>query len=139
MIDAKDYCMEDIVVGATASFSRTWTEEDVFSFSKVSGDRNPLHMDKVYASTTQFKERIVHGMLVASLCSTLVGMYLPGKKCLYLSQTLSFKKPVYIGDTVKVVGIVFSKSIATKILSISISITRGNEEVLVGEARVQVL
>jgi 3-hydroxybutyryl-CoA dehydratase len=139
MNEVKDLSMDDITVGDISSFSRTWTEEDVLSFSKLSGDINPLHLDESYAQTTQFGRRLVHGMLVASLCSRLVGVYLPGKRCLYLGQTLLFKKPVYIGDTITVTGTVMSKSIATKILSISISMTREGEEVLAGEARVQVL
>jgi acyl dehydratase len=138
-MEARDLVMEDIQVGDAASFDRLWTEEDVSMFAKLSGDTNPLHMDDEYAQTTQFKGRLVHGMLVASLCSTLVGMYLPGKKCLYLSQTLTFKKPVFIGDTVSVTGVVISKSSVTKLLSISISIRNGKEEVVAGDARVQIL
>lgn len=138
-MEARDLVMEDIQVGDTAFFDRLWTEEDVSTFAKLSGDTNPLHMDDEYAQTTQFKGRLVHGMLVASLCSTLVGMYLPGKKCLYLSQTLTFKKPVFIGDTVSVTGVVIAKSSVTKLLSISISIRKGKEEVVVGDARVQIL
>jgi acyl dehydratase len=138
-MEAQDFALEDIHVGDTASFSRTWTEEDVLSFAKLSGDVNPLHTDSIYAETTQFKERLVHGMLVASLCSTFVGMYIPGKRCLYINQTVSFKKPVFIGDTVVVTGTVIAISNATKIVTISISIKKGDEEVLVGEARAQVL
>jgi acyl dehydratase len=131
--------MEDIQIGDTASFDRLWKEEDILTFAALSGDTNPLHMDDEYAQTTQFKRRLVHGMLVASLCSTLVGMHIPGKRCLYLSQSLFFKNPVYIGDTVTITGTVTAKSLSTKIVSIAISIRRGEEEVLEGEARVQVL
>ncbi len=136
---AEDLRMEDIQIGDTASFDRLWTEEDVLIFATLSGDTNPLHMDDDYAQTTQFKKRLVHGMLVASVCSTLVGMYIPGKRCLYLSQTLSFKKPVFIGDTVVVTGVVTAKSSVTKILSIAITVRKGEEEVMIGEAKVQVL
>lgn len=138
-MEARDLVMEDIHIGDSSSFDRLWTEEDVNTFAKLSGDMNPLHMEDEYAQTTQFGGRLVHGMLVASLCSTLVGMYIPGKRCLYLSQTLSFKKPVFIGDTVTVTGVVVAKSVATKILSLAISIRKGEEEVVEGEARVQVL
>lgn len=138
-MEARDLVMEDIHIGDSDSFDRLWTEEDVNTFAKVSGDMNPLHMDEEYAQTTKFKGRLVHGMLVASLCSTLVGMYIPGKRCLYLSQSLFFKNPVYIGDTVTITGTVTAKSLSTKIVSIAISIRRGEEEVLEGEARVQVL
>ena len=79
-MQAKNLSFEEIMVGEIASFERTWSTDDIEMFSKVSGDTNPLHMDIGYAETTQFKERLVHGMLTASLFSTLVGIYLPGKK-----------------------------------------------------------
>ncbi len=135
----KDVLFEDIQVGDTASFSRTWSEKDVLVFSELSGDSNPLHLDEEYAKGTVFKQRLVHGMLLGALCSRFVGMYLPGKKCLYLSQTLAFKKPVFINDTVQLVGKIVAKSEATKILTIAITVTKGDEVVMLGEARTQVL
>lgn len=135
----RELAMDDIHVGDTASFSRTWDEEDVTSFANLSGDTNPLHVDKDYAATTVFKKRVVHGMLLGSLCSRFVGMYLPGKRCLYLHQTLAFKKAVFINDTVDVVGTVTAKSEVTKILTIAISIKRNEDVVMTGEAHVQVL
>lgn len=135
----RDLVMDDIHIGDTSSFSRTWTEEDVTSFANLSGDTNPLHVDKEYAAMTVFKKRVVHGMLLGSLCSRFVGMYLPGKRCLYLHQTLAFKKPVFINDTVDVVGVVTSKSEVTKILTIAISMKKNEEVVMTGEAHVQVL
>jgi 3-hydroxybutyryl-CoA dehydratase len=96
-------------------------------------------MDNTYASTTQFGKRLVHGMLVGSLCSQLVGMYIPGRKCLYLKQQLVFKQPVFIGDTVVATGIVVSKSKSTRMLTISIKIRKNDSIVLEGEALVQVL
>lgn len=136
---AHDVSFEDIVVGDTASFSRTWDEKDVLNFAELSGDANPLHVDEEYAGTTPFKQRLVHGMLLGALCSRFVGMYLPGKRCLYLSQTLAFKKPVFINDTVLVTGKIIAKSEVTKILTIAITITKGEEVVMVGEAHAQAL
>lgn len=138
-MNAKELSFDEIKVGDTDSFSRTWTEEDVTTFANLSGDMNPLHMDNSYAEETQFKQRLVHGMLLGSLCSRFVGMYIPGKKCLYLNQTLSFKKPVFIGDTVEVMGTVTSKSEMTKVLFIFIVIKKGDEIVMNGEAKVQVI
>jgi acyl dehydratase len=135
----RDFSIEEIHVGGRASFERSFTERDVIDFAHLSGDGNPLHIDREYARTTVFKERIVHGMLVASLCSRLVGVHLPGKRCLYLSQTLAFKKPVYIGDELLVTGVVESVSISTNIIHIRISITKKDNEVLGGVAVVQVL
>ncbi len=131
--------IDEISIGDTASFSRTLTDEDVRTFARLSGDENPLHLDDAYAKETQFKQRLVHGLLLGSLASTLVGMHLPGKHCLYLGQTLFFKKPVFIGDTVKVTGTVKNKSAATGILEIAVTITKNDEEVVNGTATVQVL
>ena len=138
-MEAKNLSFEDIAIGDSASFSRTITPEDVHTFATLSGDENPLHLDTTYAETTIFKETIVHGMLTASLFSTLVGMYLPGKRCLYLSQSLFFKKPVHIGDTLLITGTVLSKSEATKILTLSTVVTRNTEVVVEGEAKTQIL
>lgn len=138
-MEARDLRLEDIAVGDTASFERTIQESDTAVFIQLSGDHNPLHTDAAYAEQTSFGRPIVHGMLLGALCSTLVGMYLPGKRCLYLSQSLRFKKPVYAGDTITVTGTVQSKSVATRVLTIGISLCRGVEEVVAGEAQVQVL
>lgn len=138
-MEARDLSFESIRVGDTASLARTIHEEDVHTFAKLSGDENPLHTDHAYAATTSFKKPVVHGMLLGSFCSALVGMYLPGKRCLYLSQTLTFKKPVFVGDTIEVQGAVTAKSESTRVLTISISITRKGEEVVGGTAVVQVL
>ena len=138
-MEAKDLTINDINIGDKSSFERTFTENDIQVFAGLSGDVNPLHVDERYAKTTIFKQRLVHGLLVGSLCSTLVGMYLPGKRCLYLKQKLSFKKPVFIRDTLNVFGWVVAKSEVTKILTIIIHIKRGKEIVLEGEAIVQVL
>lgn len=129
----------EIFVGQSASFTRVWTEKDLRQFAELSGDTNPLHMDEEFAKTTQFKARLVHGMLVGSLCSQFVGMHIPGKHCLYLKQSLAFKKPVFIGDEVNVTGTVISKSDSTGILSIQIIIRKQDVVVLEGEAQVQVI
>lgn len=92
--------MSKFYVGQTASFSRTVTETDVVMFAGLSGDYNPVHVDREYASDTRFGQRIAHGLLTASFLSRLLGMELPGKESVYLEQTLKFMKPVFIGDTI---------------------------------------
>lgn len=94
------YYFEDIVVGLTATRSNLVTEQMLVAFADVSGDRNPVHLDDGYAATTVFKERIAHGILSAAFISAVNGMDLPGPGGIYLSQTLNFKAPVRIGDTV---------------------------------------
>jgi 3-hydroxybutyryl-CoA dehydratase len=138
-MNAKNLSFSEIKVGDTASFSRVWTEKDVIAFAELSGDENPLHLDEEYAKTKSFGQRLVHGMLLGSLCSALVGMYLPGKRCLYLSQKLVFKNPVFISDTVDVRGTVTLKSQSTKVLSVFIVMKKGEEVVVEGEAWVRMI
>ena len=91
---------EDLKVGQEASISKTVSEADIVAFAQVSGDKNPVHLDAAYAATTMFKERIAHGMLSAAYISAVFGMQMPGPGAIYISQTLNFKAPVKIGDTV---------------------------------------
>jgi 3-hydroxybutyryl-CoA dehydratase len=93
-------CLEDLTVGRVSERLHTVEEGDLVAFAAVSGDRNPVHLDEAYAANTAFKGRIAHGMLSAAYISAVLGMDLPGPGSIYLSQTLSFKRPVRIGDTV---------------------------------------
>ncbi len=93
-------------VGDSASISKTFTDADVRSFSVISGDQNPIHLDEAYAAGTQFKRRIVHGMLTSGLISAVLGMHLPGPGSIYLKQTLNFRAPVYLDDTITAVATV---------------------------------
>lgn len=98
---ASGYALEDLSVGMSAAYERVITEQDVVRFADVSGDRNPVHLDEAYASATRFKGRIVHGMLSASFFSTAIASRLPGPGAIYLTQNLSFRAPVRIGDRVE--------------------------------------
>ena len=100
MTAAKGVFFEDLSLGQEASLSNTVSEADIVAFADVSGDRNPVHLDADYAATTMFKERIAHGMLSAAYISAVFGMKLPGPGAIYISQSLKFKAPVKIGDTV---------------------------------------
>ncbi len=91
-----------IKVGDTYTFSKKVSNEDVFSFAEVSGDKNPLHLDDEYAKNTMFKGRIAHGMIGAGIISAAIGMGMPGVGTTYLSQDLKFKKAVRIDDTLTV-------------------------------------
>ena len=94
------YFFEDLNVGMTASFARTVTEADIVLYAGVSGDTNPIHINEEYAAATQFKGRIAHGMLSAAFISCVLGTKLPGPGAVYVAQSLRFKAPVRIGDTV---------------------------------------
>jgi 3-hydroxybutyryl-CoA dehydratase len=103
MIDITElngYSFEQLQIGMSAVYSRTITDADLRNFSGVCGDTNPLHLNEEYAKNTVFKGTIVHGMLIASLISTVIGTKLPGPGCLYVSQSLIFKAAVHVGDTV---------------------------------------
>lgn len=90
-----------IQVGDKASFEKTLSESDVYLYAGVSGDLNPAHINAVEAEKGIFKKRVVHGMLTASLISTVLGCHLPGPGTIYLEQQVKFLKPVFIGDTVR--------------------------------------
>lgn len=87
-------------VGASASLTRTITDEDIRTFARISGDANPLHLDDAFAGATRFGRRVAHGFLVASLVSAVLGTKLPGPGAIYLDQRLRFLKPVFPGDTI---------------------------------------
>ena len=86
--------------GDSASLSRVISDADIRAFAELSGDFNPVHLDDEFARTTRFGRRIAHGMLGASLISTVLGTKLPGQGAIYLSQTLQFLAPIFPGDTV---------------------------------------
>jgi 3-hydroxybutyryl-CoA dehydratase len=94
------YRFEELSVGMSALYSRTFTDTDLRNFAGVSGDTNPMHLNEEYAKTTLFGGCIVHGMLTASLISAVIGTKLPGPGCIYVSQSLQFKAPVHVGETV---------------------------------------
>ncbi|MGG5810737.1 MaoC family dehydratase [Falsiroseomonas sp. CW058] len=91
---------EDLSVGQKASFGKTITEADIVLFAAVTGDTNPMHLNEEYAKGSIFGERIAHGMLAAGLITKVMGTQLPGPGTIYMSQSLRFRKPVRIGDTV---------------------------------------
>ena len=134
-----EFTIDDITIGTKKKFDVTITEEVVNDFAKLSGDYNPLHMNKEYAASTSFKKRVVHGMLLASFLSRMDGMYLPGKHALYFSQSLNFVNPCFVGEKITVEGEVIDKSIATKIIKLKTRVTNEQGKVLVhGESRVLV-
>ncbi|AHB48233.1 dehydratase [Hyphomicrobium nitrativorans NL23] len=130
----------ELNVGQRASLARTITAEDVADFARLSGDRNALHLDEEFAARTEFGQRVVHGFLHASLLSTLVGTKLPGRGALYVSQSIAFTRPVFIGDTVEASAVVEAIDIETRVVTLRTEITRsGGETVMRGTATVRVL
>jgi len=140
MTEPTETRLVDLNIGQKAKFTEVISDVMVEEFAKLSGDYNPQHMDETYAKKTRFKKRICHGMLLASLFSRLVGMYLPGKHSLYFSQSLNFLYPAFIDDKVMVEGEIVKISRSTGIITLKTRITKDNDiELLTGEAKVVVL
>ena len=100
------YRLADLTPGVTESFTVTITEEMMAQFYAITGDNSPIHMDADYAAGRGYPGRVVYGMLGASFLSTLAGVYLPGDHCLLHGLDLKFAKPIFIGDTLTVTGVV---------------------------------
>ena len=126
----KGKTLKEIKIGDKASFTKTLTETDVYLFAGISGDLNPAHINQVASEQTMFKGRIVHGMLCASLISTVLGMYLPGPGTIYAGQELKFTKPVHMGDTITAEAEV-AEIIKDKFLKMKTTCTNQNGEVVI--------
>lgn len=105
-----EYTYDEIKVGLQESFQREITQEMVDNFFLISEDNNPLHVDKEFAVQEGYKDKVVYGMLTASLFSKLGGVYLPGKYCLFYECDSKFNKPVFVGDLLTVSGKVIEKN-----------------------------
>ena len=139
-MEAKDYSYDDIDIGMSFSFKKKINEKEVIEFARLTGDFNPLHCDDYYAKNSSIGNRVVHGMLLGSLFSTLCGMHCPGKRNLYLTQELNFRNPLKLNETVIVKGKVLNKIDSLKMLEIKTVIEDETGRVIVdGIAKVKVL
>ena len=132
------YFFEDLNDGMSAAFTKTVTDADIVKYAEISGDTNPVHLDADYAATTMFKERIAHGMLTAGFISAVFGTKLPGPGSIYVNQSLKFKAPVKIGDTVTATVTVTGKVAEKKFVTFSTVCTVNDKPVLSGEATLMV-
>jgi 3-hydroxybutyryl-CoA dehydratase len=116
------------------------TDELIRKFAEVSGDYNPIHLDEEFAKTTRFGRRIAHGMLSGAFISAVLGYELRERKIVYLSQSLKFTAPVYIGDTVTTTATVETIREDKGIVTLKTTCINQNGESLVrGEAVIMVL
>jgi 3-hydroxybutyryl-CoA dehydratase len=129
---------EDLSVGMTERLAKTIASSDVVGFAEVTGDRNPIHLSEHFAAKTPFGTRIAHGLYTASLISAVLGTRLPGPGAVYISQTLNFRAPVKIGDTVDVTVTVAELIPAKHRARLACTCMVGDEVVLDGEALVKV-
>ena len=127
--------MKKIKIGQRAERSLTITKEHVQIFAELTGDYNPLHFDREFASSTKFKDLVVQGGLTTGLLHALVAMDMPGPGTVFLSQNWKFTAPVYIWDTITAKAEVLSIHDAKPVIQLGISVIRQNQEVVLeGEA-----
>jgi 3-hydroxybutyryl-CoA dehydratase len=129
---------EDLEVGMAERLSKTISSADVVGFAEITGDRNPIHLSEHFAAKTPFGTRIAHGLYTAGLISAVLGTRLPGPGAIYVSQTLNFRAPVKIGDTVEVEVVVAELEPERRRARLSCACTVAGEVVLDGEALVKV-
>ena len=128
---------DDIVIGQSATQTRTLTVEDIRAFAIVSGDVNPAHLDPDYAAHSLFHGVIAHGMWGGALISTVLGTQLPGPGTIYLAQDLHFVKPIRIGDTLTISVVVINKDDIKKTVSLDcVIINQLGVQVVFGKAQV---
>lgn len=126
-----EYKFSDLHIGLSESFEHTITEEDMQRFLATTGDINPLHNDENYATEKGFDNRVVFGMLSASLISTLAGVYLPGKYCLIQQAEIKFTNPVYVGDLLTIKGTIkeLNESVQQGVVKVEITNQSGKKVV----------
>lgn len=98
--DARDISLDQVHVGDTAETIWHVSASEIEGFAELSGDQNPLHTDEIYARQSGFGGCVAHGFLIGAKLSGVIGMKLPGRRCLLLEQRLAFPNPVYAGDTI---------------------------------------
>lgn len=131
---------KDIKIGSRYSLSRSISQMDVENFAALSGDFNPLHLDEKYAGSTMFGGTIVHGMLAASLFSTLIGMLCPGRNAVILRQEIRYLSPVRPGSIVRATGKVIRKVDALKIIVMEHAVKSKSGKVLIeGVSNIKVM
>lgn len=137
MIMKKGKTILELNLGDFAESYKRIEEKDVVLFSEVSGDKNPVHLDEEYASTTRFKHRIAHGHLVSSLFSALLGTELPGEGSIYLGQDIRYLKPVYLNDEIRaVVKVVELDTTRNRVKLETNAYNQNNEMVISGMAEI---
>ncbi len=137
-LELRTLYFEDLEVGTVEKLSKTVSSSDVVGFAEVTGDRNPIHLSEHFAAKTPIGRRIAHGLYTASLISAVLGTRLPGPGAIYISQTLNFRAPVRIGDTVDVTVAVAELIPERRRARLSCTCRVGGQIVLDGEAVVKV-
>ena len=133
------YSFEEIQLNKVFSFKKKFSREDVLNFAELSGDINPLHIDSEFGKKSIFGRNIVHGMLISSLFSKVIGVYCPGENSLYLSQSLEFRKPLFFNEEIEVRAKIIKKISSIKVIEMKMEILRQKEKLVSGIAKIKVL
>ncbi|MGH3800930.1 MAG: MaoC/PaaZ C-terminal domain-containing protein [Pseudonocardiaceae bacterium] len=128
--------LDTLEVGDTASITRTFSQDDIDAFARISGDDNPAHVDEKWAGRSLFEGTVAHGMLTAGLISAVLGTELPGPGSVYLGQTLKFLAPVRPGDTLRASVTIREIDRDRNRVMLDTNVECDGTTVLVGEARV---
>jgi len=132
------YTFEELKIGMLENFEVDLTSDMIAEFSKLTGDLHPLHTDANYARESGFDSVLAHGMLTSAFSSTLVGMLLPGRNALLLSQSFRYLRPVYGGERLTITGEIVSKDKADRKIALDVRIrNREDKIVAIGEVAVK--
>jgi len=135
----KSIPIEEIKIGDSAEISKLMSPDMAKVFAEISEDFNPVHLDENYASKSRYKKQIIHGLMATSLFSGLFGTKLPGEGCVYMSQNIVFKRPIYIGDSVTARVEVVAIDKKKKILLFSTRCLVKGKTMIDGESKISVL
>ena len=138
-IKSKTTSIHEIEIGMTASFKKVIELKDVKNFSELSGDTNPIHIDKEYAANSRYKKNIAHGLLSSSFFSGIFGTKLPGEGSIYTYQSLYFKRPIYIGDEVEAIVTVIDIEVDKKKVRFTTQCKVNSKVCIDGEAEIIIL
>ena len=136
--ETSKFTIKDFQLGDSSSFEESITKKMVDDFAELSGDFSPLHVSGEFAKELGFNGRVVHGVLMTSFFSRLVGMQFPGENAILQSMNTSFLKPCYIGDNVIVKAIVDQISKATNTVILKANITNSSTKEVLVRAKIQV-
>ena len=132
-----NYTYDEMTIGQSTEYSKTLTEDDIAMFAAVSGDVNPVHLDATFAAGTMFGQRIGHGAWTGGVISAALAMQMPGPGTIYLGQSISFRKPVFIGDTITVTLTVTEKDDDKQFVTLDcLVVNQAGKKVATGTAQV---